>query len=137
MSILIVVNSAILNDMVCVTDLDKPPSDKELGRKSNEIVCMWREVGTELGLEAHHLDIIERDNPNSSDKACQCMLHKWKQLNNNVSRRVLSQAIEYCKVNREGKYTLFINDVVKCNNNVVKYNTYICICVMTYDQDPR
>ena len=118
MLILIVVNSAILNDIVCVTGLDKPPSDKELGRKSKEIAYMWERVGTELGLEANHLYTIKRDNPNSSETACLHMLFKWKQLNNNVSRRVLSQAIEYCKVNREGKCTLFINDVVKCNTYV-------------------
>ena len=96
----ILLNTALLNDIVCVTDFDKPPSDKELRRISNKIAYMWRRVGTELGLEAYRLDAIESDNPNSCQTACQRMLLKWKELNNNVSGRTLSQAIEYCS---EGK----------------------------------
>ena len=91
-----------INDIVCVTDLE-PPSDKELGRTSIKIAYMWKRVGTELGLEGYHLDAIESDNPKSCQTACQRMLLKWKELNNNVSRRTLSQAIEYCRANSKGK----------------------------------
>ena len=91
---------------MCVTDLDKPPNEKELGRISDKIAYMWRRVGIELGLEAYQLDTIESDYPKSCEKACLHMLFKWRELNNNVSRRVLSEAIKYCKLNREGKCSL-------------------------------
>ena len=94
--------------IVCVTDLDKPPSDKDLERISNKIAYIWKRVGVKLGLEACRLHAIESDYSKSCKDACLHMLFEWRDLNNNVSRRVLDQAIKDCKNNREGIVCIYI-----------------------------
>lgn len=58
---------------------------------------MWKDVGVQLGLEAYQLDAIEIDHSESLNDACFHMLLKWMELDKNVSRRELHQAIKYCE----------------------------------------
>ena len=79
------------------TDPDLPPEDIELGRIAVEIAHIWQRVGLELGLPLHKLKTMENDNPGRSVMAALTMLSTWKDLDENVSRRTLYQAIDNCK----------------------------------------
>ena len=102
-------NTIVLNDIcICVIDFDEPPTDKEIVRMHKSIAYMWKNIGVALDLKAHKLKAIEKDNPNSCENACLEMLLTWKELNFNVSRRVLHQAIVDCEqeVKRKGMHNL-------------------------------
>ena len=87
---------------ICVADFDVPPTDVELLQISDQIGYMWKGVGIQLGLERYRLENIE-SNHSKCEAACLQMLLLWKQLNRNVSRRVLDEVI--CK----GTYTMYLS----------------------------
>ena len=80
-----------------------PPKPVELERISCDIGDIWKRVGVHLGLKLYKLNTIESDNPKSNANAAWTMLQQWSQLNKNVSRNVLYQAIECCR-NKKGMY---------------------------------
>ena len=93
---------------IYVIDLDEPPTDKELARMHAEIAYLWKNIGMCLDLKAYKLKAIEKDYPNSCEDACLEMLLTWKELNFNVSRRVLYQAITDSKQEVDSKGMLNI-----------------------------
>ena len=79
------------------TDPDLPLEDIELGRIAVTIAPIWQRVGLELGLPLYKLNTMEIDNPGRNVMAALTMLLTWKDLDKNVSRRTLYQAIDNCK----------------------------------------
>ena len=92
-----------------------PPKIVELGRIAGTIGGIWKRVGVELGLDPYKLDTIESDNPKDNENAALTMLRHWRQLDKNVSRKVLQKAIKHCR-NKKGMYV----------------TTYYCICIKTH-----
>ena len=83
----------------CV-DLESPLTFDELRAASDKIADIWRDVGLELGLSPLKLDTIEQlHNLNHKVNPSLDMLLKWKEANENVSRRKLNQAIKECRGN--------------------------------------
>ena len=83
-----------------VVDFKSPPSPKELGRIAAGIADIWKRVGLELGFFPQKLKAIEQNHPGDNDMASLDMLMAWREININVGRSVLYQAIEYCRANR-------------------------------------
>lgn len=100
--------SVTVFNSVCIVGLDKPLSEKDLVKVSKKVAYMWKRVGLKLGLEASQLDNIDINNPKSCEDACLDMLFKWRASKKEISRRVLRQALEYCKINQGMVYKLFV-----------------------------
>ena len=54
---------------------------RDLNRYVMKYATGWHSVGIELGLELDVLEIIEKDNPQQSEKCFQKTLDKWLKLN--------------------------------------------------------
>lgn len=61
----------------------------------------WEELGARLGLYAHHLAIISKDNaynPNRTADCCKAMLQKWLEMDINATWVKLKDAINSIEV---------------------------------------
>ena len=54
----------------------------------------WKEIGTQLGISAAALNIIENDNMNKAVKCCNSMLNKWLEVDKTASWKKLIEIIE-------------------------------------------
>ena len=64
-------------------DLGKEkPTSKELQNHVIRIwASKWRELGIQLNIDQHVMDIIERDNPSDCKSCCSKMFSKWLEIN--------------------------------------------------------
>ena len=75
---------------------------------------MWEKVGIFLRLKTPKLKAIAKDHTDSCEDACFEMLLSWKELDFNVSRRMLDQAIKDCKwlLEKKGMPIVYNNKLV-------------------------
>ena len=86
--------------VLVVVDPDLIPEETELCRIADEIKDIWKEVGIKLGLEERKLTKIAINNPGRDVMAAKDMLLTWNCINKKVSRRMLYQAIKWCRTNK-------------------------------------
>ena len=89
-----------VNKSLYFADLKSQVTDRQLRKISVEIGDIWYEVGLELGLPPHVLDTIRLDYPSENAKASLKMLQKWKEVNENASRKILNKAIKECRAKK-------------------------------------
>ena len=56
----------------------------------------WRQLGRQLNIEEHQMNIIEHDHPNNCEECCSKMLSDWLEQNtyNDTTWEVLIRAID-------------------------------------------
>ena len=54
----------------------------------------WRELGTQLNIDQHLMDIIERDCHNDCESCCRKMFSKWLYNNPSVSWEDITTAVD-------------------------------------------
>ena len=54
----------------------------------------WRELGTQLIIDQHLMNIIEKDHPNDCTKCCFEMFHKWLSKNPEACWEDITTAVD-------------------------------------------
>ena len=85
--------------LYCLSSASEKPEVSELHRHIvPKYAVRWRDLGVQLKIPGHHLDIIAVDNinhPSYNEQCCKAMLWKWLEITPNATWNMLQMAISY------------------------------------------
>ena len=73
---------------------EKPPLHELNDHVVPRWASSWKELGTQLKLEQHLLQNIEKDNASDYERCCSKMLSEWLEINTSASWGTLLNALD-------------------------------------------